>query len=66
MIAVRAPRPRVSWHLCNAVASPRTFCGRVIPDGSVVAATFPGDEKTCERCAVIAAKRATPTDVVYP
>ena len=52
---------RTSWHLLREDGM-TTICGRGTPrDRSDYRPEFPGNEKTCERCAVLGLKATTPT-----
>lgn len=58
-------RPGLSWHVVlthtRAFNGWRTLCGRsVVMDDAAALDTLPGDERTCERCAVIAVKLDDP------
>lgn len=52
--------PRRSWHAVRTptrmVNAYRTLCGRTVVTLDAPADELPGDEKSCERCAVIAVK----------
>lgn len=55
MIAVRFSRSR-SWHLMAVAGTSQTLCGRFVPSSFTSRGQLPGNERTCERCAVIASR----------
>lgn len=55
-----------SWHVAGITyRSGRlgTRCGRMAPENARTSDTLPGDERTCERCAVLALKDQEPKPV---
>lgn len=58
-------RPGLSWHIVRthtrAFQGWIALCGRrIVMDDNAALGELPGNEKTCERCAVIAVKQADP------
>lgn len=50
-------RPELSWHVVIpilAINGYQTLCGRTVDRPAL--SVLPGDEKTCERCAVLAVR----------